>query len=1538
MKRKATGVRQARTIRVSPLARALHYAFAASLTLAGSGVAYAGNCPTPASSRVECTSAIADTSAFANVPDLTQVLGAEGVPTSVIAARGPMTLDVVQPGDITESNTSDITVSATGTDDISALRVESTDGGDVTVSNSGTLDASAEYGFAIGIYGYTDGGNVGIDNTGTISATSTYGLADGIFASGANVDVTTGATSSITANGFNWAAGIEAQGDDLTTVTNSGDISAVATANDETNGIYGNVFGIYATGGAGGVNVSSSGNIPAEGVYATGVFAQGGGPITISNTGDITVGGSNSDEYTTTYLATGIDASNSYENSAIAVDNSGSITANGYFDATGISVAASGTGSTASVTNGGAISASSGASYYSHANGIIVSGDAGAYVHNTAGGTISASASANADYGYGYAYGVQALTFNGDAIVVNDGSVTASADNAKYGSYAFGVAAFSATGTARVTNTGDISAYAASQSFAVSSGIYASGVAANVVNTGLIETYGGSSLGIDAAGTTGDVTVLNQGSIHATGNKYSGATGISASSTYGDVSITNGSDGEIVSLGEEGAYGIQGRSFYGDVNLVNAGSIELGTSDPYALFQPSAIGMYAASRTGNVSVVNSGTILAQTQANPTGIRAFTTGDGTTTVDNSGVIQAISDNVTVWGIDTGGYGGGDISVHNSGTIEASTGSFHATGIWGYAGESDYDGNITLTGDVSVYNEGTITVSTFVGPFIDPDPNNPNDTPSRSALLASTADGVSVGGQNVQVTNAGSITADAFTWASGLEAYGAYSTTVTNSGDITVGATANGEAFEIYGDAFGIYAIGGDVVQIGNSGTITATSDGRRVSRMYDGVMTDYGGAAGIFADSTGGDVTIGNSGEITATNTAAYGVANGILASAYGDVTINNSGDVLAVANNDHAFAAAVSMQSVNGTSTLNNAAGGSISVDGTEGYAWAVMGSDGVEVINNSGLITGAISLGGGDDVFGNDGVWDVGASQSTDFGAGDDSINNLAGGVIRLDAGAIGLGDGNDTFNNGGLWDVGTSQSTDFGAGDDSINNLAGGVIRLDGGAIHLGSSVEGDAFNNAGTIQVLGDSLIDMGTGPETTGLMRSAAELAPSLNSLPLVNTGIIDFLDGAPDDTLTIVGDLGGNGNINLDLSPLNQASDQLYVDGSLVDGAVQTVNVTLAEPLTAAHITPVVFGHVSGNSSAGSFVGGQVIGATPGGFLDLGVSVSSQLDASNATDDLFSFSVDVNGLNDTGTLAASVASGAATMLNDQIGTMKQRLGVNPYGDEGKVLSAFVRGYGSEGDVDPTRVANNFGQTGNFAYHQSSTGQEVGIDANVFGGFHAGLVLGHADGTQRLAEEGVGVNRFDGMTFGFYATWFASQGFYVDLSGREMAVDVQSTSAAGTLTTQAHTSAANIEAGYAWTLDNGLAITPQLQYTRTKVEEARPLHGDGVDFLSHGGTSSRGRLGVEASKEFQADGGVRITPYGSLNAVREFDGEMSYTVADAFSGSTDTKGTSAMAELGLGVQTGAWGFTFGAHWTDGGAFKGVVGGQAVVRFAW
>jgi hypothetical protein len=57
-----------------------------------------------------------------------------------------------------------------------------------------------------------------------------------------------------------------------------------------------------------------------------------------------------------------------------------------------------------------------------------------------------------------------------------------------------------------------------------------------------------------------------------------------------------------------------------------------------------------------------------------------------------------------------------------------------------------------------------------------------------------------------------------------------------------------------------------------------------------------------------------------------------------------------------------------------------------------------------------------------------------------------------------------------------------------------------------------------------------------------------------------------------------------------------------------------------------------------------------------------------------------------------------------------------------------------------------------------------------------------------------------------------------------------------------------------------------------------------------------------------------------------------------VNGVFHGSTSTSGTSAMAEIGLGMEKGGFGATLSANWKDGGAYKTINGVQANLRYSW
>ena len=1362
------------------------------------------------------------------------------------------------------------------------------EGAHVGVSNSGDISADGIFG-ATGIAATSGGlyGSASVSNSGDISATQYvaggYG-AFGIFATAdGDVSIDTSGAITVASGGTGYgAAALSFAGD--ATIVNSGDVSVDAGLAQDAFKYYGS-YGLLAFAGNGTAAVDNSGTVAVsnESILASptrAVDAQGQQGALVNNSGSLHASG---------YYAYGVFATSS--GGDVSVHNSGTVYAEGRKYAFGVyAVAATGDVSVGNA-EGGEIGFYSyggrGWGVFGYAsqgdveigNAGIISGYAfdqssGVFGRAAAGDvTIGNSGTIEVISGDNVAVGVFARADNGTATVVNSGDITASVEGlieGYVGYSAYGI--FARGGYAQVANSGDITAIGS---------MYATGIAASSLYGTTISNSGGSivagaaglAIGIDANSVAGDVTVGNASNITAAGAVY-GATAIQAVAINGDVTVGNSGEleaaslygnavgiyasgavdivvnnsGKIVASSEYGgmAIGILAMDAYsaggylpGTTTVVNSGDMELTALYPGF---GKAIGINADRVYGDVIVGNSGNIDIYAMGRSYGVYAHVI-EGNVAVTNTGDITMMSPVDAQIGLSASTgiffFGGGNASVKNSGDLDIHSDYGIAVGMQAIAGsvlDPHGDSYVLNTGDVDVFGQyfayGIQTRAT-----------------SGDALVINTGD--------VNVTSNAYFNYVTPGKATGIAALNLVegSLTIQNSGDVTVHG---------YVDAYGLYAKAEYLANV----TITNTGD---VS-----VASDYGIAQGVFGFSLYGDVTInnGSAGHIEASGGIAAVGVHGV--SLTGDVTVNNAGTIHA---GDSGHAAAIVFEGFYGTNTVNNLATGVISAEGDVDTAYAVVGSDAVEIINNSGRITGALSLYGGNDI-----------------------LNNRSGGV----------------------WDTDGTWSTDFGDGDDVVNNFAGGTILLDDSGIYLGGSVAGNTFVNAGTIKARGESLIHMGTG------------LSAPANPLPLHNIGIIDFLDDHTDDSLTIVGDLGGNGSLNIDLDLSGLASDQLYVEGNMVNGAAQRVNVDFdGMPLTA-HAS-VAFAHVSGTSSAGSFVAGQMIGYNePANFLDLDLTVSSQLNAANTADDVFSINLDVVGLNDTGTLAANVASGAAGMLNAQVGTFKQRMGVNPYGDAGKVMSAFFRTYTSEGDVNPDHLAANFGQGGNFGYDQSVWGREVGVNANLFGNFHAGLTFGSADGRQRLTGAGVGSNRMDGMTWGLYATWFAPQGFYVDVSGRWMAVDVTSSSAAGQNETRAHTGAWNLEAGYQWTL-GGLSVVPQLQYTRTEVEDVRTLHGQRATFEGHGGTSERARLGVEISKTFQS-GNVRWTPYGSINAIREFDGEMTYTVADNFFGSTRTEGSSAMAELGLGVQTGGWGFTIGANWIDGGAIKSTVGGQAVVRFAW
>jgi outer membrane autotransporter protein len=1375
------------------------------------------------------------------------------------------------------------------------------------VINGGEIHAEASAG--AGAQAHATGINVigdvvSIFNDGNASATATAGdggLADARAARSYGLNTAVSNYGSLTASatadgGTATATGAESYAYTSSSIYNAGDIQAVANAD----GGYAAATGAYSLGIIFGAYTTNTGTISAEASGASAV-AQGalnaavylGDAITI-NDGSITAvaEGTVAPYGVEEAIATGVYNFAMYYDSI--VDNRGSISAT--------ALAMEDISGTDGFLQAKAVGVNALAAYGYGETTIINTGDI--------------LASAGTSQGYASAWGAVARAgMYGSVAIENDGLIAADASTDIGVASALGAYVLSVAGTAQVVNNGDIVATTRAERGIVNVTVnYADATALRVISV----PYG-----------AGEAIVDNYGNIEAHSSILGGigyATGVEAYGQY--TSLHNAAGANIIATVDAELFGgafataVEVGGMYG-VDIVNDGAIVAyghanahseGTNGFYGA--AGAAGIYVnASYKGDAMVANNGDInaiaiaensvrWAQGGAGATGVNAYAKYDAS--IVNAGDINAIAD--AQFGI-VAAYGAVARGKYSSHIVNEAGASIVASASVGSLAGDQYAGRAVSFG-TQIFKQGMDYAVTYnAGSIVSHALVTPDGTGAAIGSIA-TAFGSSIGYNSAvlrgEVDNVGSIEAAASADFGYATAYGAfvltdYDALITNAGDIQAGASATGgNAFAVGSYVKALHQIvtyncdtngcdyanpiievdAGDSL-IDNSGDIIAAAS------ALGGVGYSYGAVAlGAFT------ADISNAGHISAHTDADDALAVGSLANSfYGDARLQNSGTIGAVARGDIANATGAIALGYNGV-VVDNTGTIVAGAYGADATATAIsMESNGSNVLINTGTIA---ALGDGERI-------------AIASGTGATSIAN-SGSIT----GAILTGGLDDSFDNaaGARWNaVGES---DFGAGDDHIVN--NGTIFMADATIRLGGYVNGNTFDNFGLIAVSGSNVLDMD-------------------NPFPVYNNGTISFVDGAPDDTLTIIGDFAGDGALNLDVSALNQASDRLYVDGSVIESTTQTINVNLVDAPNAPSMDiPLV--SVSGNAAAGDFVLGNVSYAA-GGFLTLVFGLDASIDSTNTSDDLYSLRVEATGLNGTGLLATAVAPGAQSLVDAQIGTWRQRMGVVPRqgGDAG--VAPWMRVFSGSGDVELGH-RSNFGAGGDFGFDQSNHGWELGLDTRPGEHFAFGVLIAKSEGSQHLGA-GAGSDRFDGKSFGIYGTWLGDNGFYLDASQRWTGVDARLRSATGEHRTEVTADSFNVEAGFtAWTLV-GVNVVPQVQYTHTRVGDIAPVRDGDSTFVSDGGVSSRGRLGVAFDKSFQSSG-FTLTPYGSLNLVREFEGEYDYSVNDGLLGSTRTEGTSAMFELGLGARKGGLSVTGGMSWTDGGAQQGVTGGQLVVRYGW
>ncbi|WP_298985212.1 autotransporter outer membrane beta-barrel domain-containing protein [uncultured Roseibium sp.] len=464
-------------------------------------------------------------------------------------------------------------------------------------------------------------------------------------------------------------------------------------------------------------------------------------------------------------------------------------------------------------------------------------------------------------------------------------------------------------------------------------------------------------------------------------------------------------------------------------------------------------------------------------------------DGDISVTSNGNVTGDRD-----GINTDHFGEGTLSVTSTGNITAGSGN----GI-DASHEGEGDSTVTSKGNIDADNDGINAFNRNSGSvFV-------TSTGNIKARTDIGIDASAVSGDQATVTSNGNITAE----DEGIEASARLNVTVTSTGNI-VSNTEDG--------------IEAETSQLtGTTGTTSVTSVGN-ITAEEDGIT----------AEAERGTVVVNSTGDITAST--GHGVQSIIGSS--GSSTVNlNSGTV----QGGTGSGSGVSLESVSGvSSTLNNAA----TLSAQSGLA--VSGQDGDDTVNNTGTITGNVSL-----------------------GAGANAFNNQSGGTFNSGS-TVTLGSGNSLTNAGNLSPGGESTV--------GTTTITGNLIQTSAGTMTITvdtTASSADRLNVSGTATLDGSisphiinqsrdsvSVTILSATGGTTNSGVSLAEVSPAYqaglsfpNANDVVLTTSIDFSAGAGNANQRSIGDRlnaafdAGQGGLQPILSALldNVSSTSAYED-------------------------------------------------------------------------------------------------------------------------------------------------------------------------------------------------------------------------------------------------------------------------------------------------------------------------------------------------------------------------------------------------------
>ena len=1020
----------------------------------------------------------------------------------------------------------------------------------------------------------------------------------------------------------------------------------------------------------------------------------------------------------------------------------------------------------------------------------------------------------------------------------------------------------------------------------------------------------GSSVTVSAAAVTGKkhgIKVANAGS----GALSVAATGaVTGSDEHGISAASSGAGGITVSAARVsgGKIGLSAvNSNAGSVSVTVAGEVTGGTREGILAdggSQGSGVAVSAATVTGGTSGIgatNGGTGALTIEA--TGVvagRADAGIFGSATNASAGdmTISAAAVTGQTFGIMATNSGSGSLSVTAAGAVVGTAES----GISATASHSSAGDLTVAAAAVTGGKSGIVATSSGSGDL---------SVTATQAVIGRTESGISAkvdssSGGNLTVA-AAAVTGQKFGIEATSSGSGSLSVTAT---DAVVGTDEHGISAENSSDGSSIAIVasevqgGKDGISVQNMGsgalsvTVARSAAGgtgygifAKNAASADGLTIRTIGASGakggIVADNMGaGELTVEAAGLIAATDGQAIKAVN----AGTGSILVKISGTARTAGEN------AVYTKG-DGTTSISLEAGARI--EAGDQTAIRQQGGAASLVVKRNAAIAGNVSLSDAASTVTLANAAAINGDVTT--GGGDDSIVLRDGASIK---GRLDLGGGADTLSvqGGG---ASLSGPVEFGAGDDRMILSSGGFEAS--GVLRGGAGNDVLTFGEGAAFRFGGADVLD---GWERISLSRNASlsfggDGSRRVNSVALENTildlpagAMLDFSDGAADDTLTLTGRLNGGGVVRLDADFSGDgAADRLVIKENSSDGiaikpdiqtiidvkAIRGVGNPTAEEISVVRIE----GHIDTNNEAFRLASGRI----DAGAYDVSIALKR---VSNANVHDYRLDVGARSLNSLG----AVMERAPALIVSKFTT--------PPAMAERAMGRRAIGFGNPATGQNFTVGDMFDHTGDswirvygdfMDYGTSSNGTEArtegygvraGLDLVSFEVGTGDIVVGLAgqysmvDGKVTSAVGDNGTVDSTGYGVAGMATWFGGGGMYLDAQTQiswietEFADSVDGVLASGIESTA---SFASLEIGKRFALDRNMSVVPhgQISLGGTDIGDFSAGNSD-IKFSAEGATNARLGVAAEFSNEM-------IKGFALAGVMRDFAESPEVTVGNS-----------------------------------------------------